>query len=198
RDRPGTATQARWSLRTVLEATLPAMPVLLAGLALWLGQSQRIAAPALMTRLPAALGPALMLLGAGLVLGTVLLLRPRRDGVAAVALLAVGQAGALLLTLAFVLPLIAEENDVRPAAQAVAELQAQGHAIASLRRPRGELDFAGRLRAPIRNLLPEELPAWLAAHPDGWLLSRRLDEHERRPGTRDFPGGYALTPAADH
>ncbi|MGQ0554185.1 MAG: ArnT family glycosyltransferase, partial [Planctomycetota bacterium] len=42
RDRPGTATQARWSLRTVLEATLPAMPVLLAGLALWLGQSQRI------------------------------------------------------------------------------------------------------------------------------------------------------------
>ena len=84
-------------------------------------------------------------------------------------------AGGVALTitagLAFVLPALLPDYDVRPAAQQLAAIQASGRPVAMLEEYRGEYDFAGRLRAPIVSIHDYELDGWLAQHPDGVVLT---------------------------
>jgi 4-amino-4-deoxy-L-arabinose transferase-like glycosyltransferase len=120
--------------------------------------------------------PGALLLCAGGLLG--LARAPDVTGSAARLTLASG----LLLTVVIVgvTPALLPALDVRPAARLAAQWQAEGRPIASLDKYRGEYDFAGRLREPIRFLEPAEVPAWVDAHPDGVLLTT-----DERPGAGD-------------
>jgi 4-amino-4-deoxy-L-arabinose transferase-like glycosyltransferase len=58
----------------------------------------------------------------------------------------------------------------RPA-ELIAKAQQRGQPVAHVGRYHGEYHFAGRLRTPLEVLAPEQVPAWLAANPQGLLVS---------------------------
>lgn len=60
--------------------------------------------------------------------------------------------------------------DLRPLAGRVATLQAQGRPIAHLGKYHGQLQFLGRLRHPLAVVTEDDLAAWFAQHPDGYLI----------------------------
>jgi hypothetical protein len=63
--------------------------------------------------------------------------------------------------------------DLAPMARRIAALQESGHPVAHYGRYQGEYQFLGRLRQPIAQL--DDTPAlraWIATHPDGYVVSR--------------------------
>jgi 4-amino-4-deoxy-L-arabinose transferase-like glycosyltransferase len=61
--------------------------------------------------------------------------------------------------------------DVRQIAEEVHAAQARGQPIAHLGWHHGVYEFAGRLTKPLPALTLAELPAWVAEHPDGLVIS---------------------------
>jgi 4-amino-4-deoxy-L-arabinose transferase-like glycosyltransferase len=73
--------------------------------------------------------------------------------------------------IAGVVPAFVPYSDPGPAARYVAALQAAKLPLAHLGKYHATYNFAGRLRAPIEILDHHELRAWLAAHPQGRVLT---------------------------
>ncbi len=112
-------------------------------------------------------GVLLALIGAGL-----LLHRPRayRSQVWPMGLSVLGALAVLHLG-----PIRANRSafDLAPLARRIAALQESGHPVAHYGRYQGDYQFLGRLRQPIEQL--DDTPAlraWIAAHPDGYVVSR--------------------------
>ncbi len=61
--------------------------------------------------------------------------------------------------------------DVRKVAAQVHAAQVRGQPIAHVGWHHGVYEFAGRLTEPLPALTLAELPAWVAAHPDGLVIS---------------------------
>jgi len=78
-------------------------------------------------------------------------------------------AGAVIL--AGVVPAFVPHSDPGPAARHVAAMQAGKLPLAFLGKYHAQYNFAGRLRTPIEILDHHELRAWLAAHPQGRVLT---------------------------
>jgi 4-amino-4-deoxy-L-arabinose transferase-like glycosyltransferase len=62
-------------------------------------------------------------------------------------------------------------SDPTPAARYLADLQARGLPLAHLGKYHATYNFVGRLRTPIEILDPKEVRAWVAAHPEGRVLT---------------------------
>ena len=83
------------------------------------------------------------------------------------------------------------EDDMQPMAARLAELQAQGAAIAYWGKYSGEFQFLGRLRKPLEVLLSRrELTDWLAAHPDDYVLIVHRSEQGVAPRGMEFVQDY--------
>ena len=91
--------------------------------------------------------------------------------------------GAVVLS-AGLLPAFSPYNDSGPVARELAALQAQRLPLANLGKYHATYNFAGRLRAPIEILDPPEVRDWVAAHPDGRVLTV---EHRRVPEGANAP-----------
>jgi len=70
-----------------------------------------------------------------------------------------------------VVPALVPYADPAPVARYLAGLQAQRVPLAHLGKYHGQYNFAGRLTAPISILDPSELAAWVAAHPQGRVMT---------------------------
>lgn len=57
------------------------------------------------------------------------------------------------------------------AARVIEAAQRQGQPVAHVGAYAGQFQFAGRLRQPLEALMPDDAPTWLAAHPDGLLVT---------------------------
>src|SRR5512139_3430924 len=140
--------------------------------------------------LAAALGVALILAGNGQIAalhGQVAELPPLWPGVALVVMallawlaglrgvqpvLALGVLGAMTLAL---VQLAASRSidplyDVKPMAQAIKQVQAQGLPVANAANYHAQYQFLGRLEKPLVELRGAELIRWLAAHPEGYAV----------------------------
>ncbi|HEX7383335.1 MAG TPA: hypothetical protein VF291_03420, partial [Burkholderiaceae bacterium] len=82
------------------------------------------------------------------------------------------------------LPAFSPYNDPGPVARELAALQAQRVPLAHLGKYHATYNFAGRLRAPIEILDPPEVRGWVAAHPDGRVLTV---QHRRVPDGASAP-----------
>jgi 4-amino-4-deoxy-L-arabinose transferase-like glycosyltransferase len=115
----------------------------------------------------APLAATLAILGAGLAL----LVRKPGSPFAA----SRGTAYTLIALVVAAHPIYWESNrpryDMQPLGQRLADLQAQGAPIAHWGKYSGDFQFTGRLKAPLEVLLNgKELAAWLAVHPEGYVL----------------------------
>ena len=68
-------------------------------------------------------------------------------------------------------PLLMKAHDVEPVARRLAEWQQAGHPLAHIGKYHGQYQFAGRLEAPITEIEAVDAAAWLAAHPDGKVVT---------------------------
>jgi hypothetical protein len=59
---------------------------------------------------------------------------------------------------------------IKPLAQAIAQLQAKGVPVANAARYHAQYQFLGRLEAPLVELRGAEIGPWLAAHPEGYAV----------------------------
>jgi len=53
----------------------------------------------------------------------------------------------------------------------LAGVQAEGRPVAHVGKYHGQFHFAGRLRAPLKVLWPNEVPKWAEQHPDGFVVT---------------------------
>ena len=60
--------------------------------------------------------------------------------------------------------------DVKPMALAIKQVQDAGLPVANAAKYHAQYQFLGRLEAPLVELHGAELPRWLAAHPDGYMV----------------------------
>lgn len=60
--------------------------------------------------------------------------------------------------------------DIKPMAQAIRQVQDEGKPVANAAKYHAQYQFAGRLEAPLAELSGAELPRWLAAHPEGYVV----------------------------
>lgn len=111
--------------------------------------------------------PGLVLLCAGIALALLPLSR-RVSGVVAVSVASVAMVAVLNLG---PVSRIAPATDVRPISEYLGRLERAGHPIAYLGNYQGQYHFLGRLHAPIASLAVAQLPAWIASHPDGRIVS---------------------------
>lgn len=70
-----------------------------------------------------------------------------------------------------VIPAFVPYSDPGPAARQLAALQAARVPLAHLGKYHAQYNFAGRLRTPIEILDPPEVRAWVAAHPQGRVIT---------------------------
>ena len=70
-----------------------------------------------------------------------------------------------------VVPALVPYADPGPVAQVLASLQARQVPLAHLGKYHAQYHFAGRLEKPIDILDPPELAAWVAAHPEGRVMT---------------------------
>jgi hypothetical protein len=68
-------------------------------------------------------------------------------------------------------PALVPYADPRPVAQVLAGLQARQVPLAHLGKYHAQYHFAGRLEKPIDILDPPELAAWVAAYPEGRVMT---------------------------
>lgn len=60
--------------------------------------------------------------------------------------------------------------DIKPMAQAIRQVQAEGRPVANAARYHAQYQFLGRLEAPLVELQGAELIRWLAAHPEAYAV----------------------------
>ena len=60
--------------------------------------------------------------------------------------------------------------DIKPMAQAIKQVQAQGLPVANAAKYHAQYQFLGRLESPLVELRGAELAPWLAAHPEGYVV----------------------------
>ena len=85
-----------------------------------------------------------------------------------------------------VVPALVPYADPAPVARVLAGLQARQVPLAHLGKYHAQYNFAGRLAAPIEILDPPELAAWVAAHPEGRVMTvERRRAPEGGPATAD-------------
>ncbi len=95
-----------------------------------------------------------------------------RPGVsAAVRALAGGTVAAVVTVHLIAHPLLSAAHDVGPAARRLSEWQAAGHPLAHIGKYHGQFQFPGRLTAPIDAIEIQDAADWLAAHPDGKVVT---------------------------
>ncbi|MAG98947.1 MAG: glycosyltransferase [Rhodospirillaceae bacterium] len=167
----------RWSL------VVPALLVVLAGLALvvlgGLGQGPaegHLAALPKWLRAAEPLGFAMILLGALLAVwrGTAVGGRVRALALQSLAL--------VLLVHATLVPALRPAFDLQRAAAHVGEALARGHAVAVVNKYQGQLQFPGRLSKALAVVPGRQLESWLAAHPDGHVVTLHLKSLPERAG----------------
>ncbi|NML16593.1 ArnT family glycosyltransferase [Azohydromonas caseinilytica] len=173
----------RWSL------AVPALTLAL------LGAAALGAAPLLVARLelPHA-GPALALGGLlALACGAALLLRRPADVRDEVRRIAAATVVATSALLAGVVLAMREPYDMHEVAARLAQFEREGRPVALNVDNHGQWALAGRLRRPLQELPTEQIPAWLAAHPQGRALFVYRREEQLPPGlqveyTRPYRG----------
>jgi hypothetical protein len=79
--------------------------------------------------------------------------------------------GAFAVAGAGLIPAYVPYGDPGPAARHLAALQAEMVPLAHLGKYHAQYNFVGRLHAPIEILDPQEVKAWVAAHPGGQVLT---------------------------
>lgn len=119
--------------------------------------------------------------------GLWLALKPPAGATARAAAIAVTVALTVASIQGALAPRLAAAYDVRPVAWHVKHAQDAGHPIANYGKYHGQYNFLGRLTVPLDEVEDDTLPAWLAAHPDGKVVSY----HKRKPA----PGGPELVRA---
>ena len=159
----------RWSL------VPPALLVLLTGLTLvilvGLGEGpveDRLVSLPPWIRAAEPLGFAMMLLGA------LLAVWRARDLGGRVRALALLSLALVLLVHATLVPALKPAFDLERAAAHVGEALARGHAVAVVNKYQGQLQFPGRLRRSLAVVPGRQLASWLAAHPDGHVVTLHL------------------------
>ena len=60
--------------------------------------------------------------------------------------------------------------DLKPMAQAIKQVQSQGHMVANAATYHAQYQFLGRLDAPLVELQGVELQSWMAAHPEDYVV----------------------------
>ena len=80
----------------------------------------------------------------------------------------------VLLVHATLVPALRPAFDLRRAAAHVGEILARGHAVAVVNKYQGQLQFPGRLRRALEVVPGGQLESWLAAHPDGHVVTLHL------------------------
>jgi len=100
--------------------------------------------------------------------------------------LAVAVLFAIAVLGAGVIPAMVPYSDAGPAARHLAGLQARQVPLAHLGKYHATYNFAGRLRTPIEILDLQEAKGWVAAHPEGRVLTV---ERSRYPDAKPGEGG---------
>jgi hypothetical protein len=95
----------------------------------------------------------------------------RKETAAQVRVLAFAMLAAFAVAGAGVIPAFVPYGDPGPAARHLAALQDEKVPLAHLGKYHAQYNFAGRLRAPIAILDPQEVKGWVAAHPGGQVLT---------------------------
>ncbi|HLX81164.1 MAG TPA: glycosyltransferase family 39 protein [Burkholderiales bacterium] len=95
----------------------------------------------------------------------------RKDTAVQARALAFAVLGAFAVAGAGLIPAYVPYGDPRPAARHIAALQDENVPLAHLGKYHAQYNFAGRLRAPIEILDPQEVRGWVAAHPGGQVLT---------------------------
>ncbi len=72
-------------------------------------------------------------------------------------------------------------NRVKETGEYLGALERAGHPIAHVGNYPGTFHFAGRLRQPVSELSPASVPNWLAAHPEGYLVTYSTGWHPPLP-----------------
>ncbi|WP_300298248.1 glycosyltransferase family 39 protein [Ferrovibrio sp.] len=67
--------------------------------------------------------------------------------------------------------------DLAPAGAVIRRGQDEGRPIAYAGDYHGEYQFLGRLEKPLQEIDYAAIPAWLATHPNGWVVARYREEH---------------------
>lgn len=68
--------------------------------------------------------------------------------------------------------------DIKPMAQAIRQVQDEGRPVANAAKYHAQYQFAGRLEVPLAELQGAELPNWLAAHPEGYVVMYLKDRRD--------------------
>jgi 4-amino-4-deoxy-L-arabinose transferase-like glycosyltransferase len=100
-----------------------------------------------------------------------LLLFCRKETAIQVRALAFAMLAAFAVAGAGVMPAFVPYGDPGPAARYLAALQEEKVPLAHLGKYYAQYNFAGRLRAPIAILDPQDVAGWVAAHPAGQVLT---------------------------
>jgi len=83
---------------------------------------------------------------------------------------------AVLLTIhAVAAPLLAERFDMSPIGERLGTWQREGRPLAHYGTYHGQFHFAGRLRQPVAEIGDAEAAAWMAAHPEGIIVTYQDD-----------------------
>ena len=119
-----------------------------------------------------------------------LLLFARADAAAQLRALAFATLFGMTVVGAGVVPALVPYADPAPVARVLAGLQARQVPLAHLGKYHAQYHFAGRLEKPIEILDPPALAAWVAAHPEGRVMTV---ERRRAPegGPATAKGGPA-------
>jgi 4-amino-4-deoxy-L-arabinose transferase-like glycosyltransferase len=116
----------------------------------------------------------------------------RKETAMQVRVLAFAMLAAFAVAGAGVIPAFVPYSDPGPAARHLAALQDQKVPLAHLGKYHAQYNFVGRLRAPIAILDPQEVKAWVAAHPEGQVLTvERTRYAGAGNGTATTEGGPA-------
>jgi 4-amino-4-deoxy-L-arabinose transferase-like glycosyltransferase len=112
----------------------------------------------------------------------VLLFVCRKETAVQVRVLAFAMLAAFCVTGAGLVPAYVPYSDPGPAARHLAALQDSKVPLAHLGKYHAQYNFAGRLRAPIEILDPNEVKNWVEAHPSGEVITVEPRRHEATGG----------------
>jgi 4-amino-4-deoxy-L-arabinose transferase-like glycosyltransferase len=93
-----------------------------------------------------------------------------------------------------IFPVAAPAYDMRPVSRFIAQLQAEGHAVAVADEYHGQFGFSGRLVQPLEQLDATTVDAWANRHPQGYLVMvvRTPDEFADAVYTQPYRSKYLV------
>jgi len=111
--------------------------------------------------------------------------------------LAVGLISSAVLAVVYlgVFRVAAPAYDLRQASRVIAAAETAGRPVASLSGYHGQFGFYGRLTRPVETLDPDQVPAWSAEHPEGYLIAyypRRVPAHSAAVHEQPYRGGHLV------